>query len=117
MNIDIDGMEITAHLDTGGPFAFAVPYAMKDTLELESEPVELGRAGMVGASFKIWKANLSGKIKVGGVVFDAPEITLEERSGDFITIGYEALKHLSITIDQKNRLLKTHRELILEKLI
>jgi len=106
LEIDIDGTQRTAHLDTGSPVSFAFSASFKDAMNYQSQPIEFGSAGMVGASFKIWKAQLDGEIKIADLVFESPEIILEERPGDFVTIGYQTLKDLSVTIDQTNRLLK-----------
>ena len=115
LHIEIDGTEKVAHLDTGCPVSFAFPLAHQNTLNLKTAPAEMGRAGMVGASFKIWKAQMDGQIRLAGISFESPDIVLEDRPGDFITIGYPTLNELSITIDQKNSLIKLEKSHPLEK--
>ncbi|MCP4727106.1 MAG: hypothetical protein GY863_18855 [bacterium] len=116
LEIDIDGTQRTAHLDTGSPVSFAFSASFKDAMNYQSQPIEFGRAGMVGASFKIWKAQLNGEIKIADLVFESPEIILEERSGDFVTIGYQTLKDMSLSIDQTNRLLRLEKKASIRKL-
>ncbi|UCE19604.1 MAG: clan AA aspartic protease [Gemmatimonadota bacterium] len=115
VHIDIGGTEKVAHLDTGCPASFAFPLAHQNTLKLKTPPTEMGRAGMIGASFKIWKAQLDGQIRVADIIFESPDIVLEDRPGDFITIGYPVLKELSITVDQKNSLIKLEKSHPVEK--
>jgi len=98
VEIEINGEKKNAFLDTGFPGSFGFPFSMKDELRFKSSPVQSGSAGMVGATFKIWKAQLDGEMHLANIAFDSPEIILEERKGDFITIGYQALKVLSITL-------------------
>ena len=115
LNIDVMGAKKVAHLDTGCPVSFAFPAAQKNSLRFTAPPVESRNAQMVGASFKTWKARLDGNIRVVDITFESPDIVLEDRPGDFITIGYPILKGLSITIDQKNSLIKLEKSHPVEK--
>ena len=107
--INVNGTKKNAHLDTGFPGSFAFPKSMESALNLKTPLVEMGTARMVGASFKIWSSILNGKIQLANNLFESPEIILEDRSGDFITIGYSAIKNFAVTIDKKNSLLKLEK--------
>ena len=63
----------------------------------------------------MWRAKLDGQIIIGNVTYESPEIMLEDRNRDFITIGFEAIKDFAVTIDQKNYLMKFERIEILVK--
>ena len=117
VEINVDGTKKNAHLDTGFPGSFAFSLSMQDALSFKTSPVEAGTARMVGTSFKFWKARLDGDIHLADIVFESPEIILEDRPGDFITIGYSILKEFAITIDQKNNLLKFEKKSTRGKLI
>ncbi|MCD4817539.1 MAG: retroviral-like aspartic protease family protein [Candidatus Cloacimonetes bacterium] len=112
IEINIDGTKTNAHLDTGCPVSFAFPLSMQDELSFKTPPVESGTARMIGTSFKIWKAQLDGDIHLANIIFESPEIVLEDRPGNFITIGYQTLRNLILTIDQKNSLFKFEEKII-----
>ena len=113
VEIKVDGKNNNANLDTGFPGSFAFPISMQDALSFKNPPKEAGTAGMIGASIKIWKAQLVGDIHLGNIIFKSPEIILEDRLGDFITIGYSAFKDIAMTIDQKNALLRFERKTVI----
>ncbi len=104
-NLIVDGIIIEAHLDTGSPGGFSLPYSMKDQLKLNGEMREGQEIRTPVASFKPWHANLIGNVNVGSVVYEDPEIKLVE-GFEFANFGYEVLKDLRITIDRKNNLIK-----------
>lgn len=105
LKISIGGYQTEAHLDSGNPGRFGIPYALKDKLNFINEPKEAGAIETPTASFKKWKAKLNGVIKVGNIVYENPEINLVENS-EFVNLGYQFSKNLDITIDKKNNLIK-----------
>jgi hypothetical protein len=115
VQIEISGRKKEAYLDSGYPGSFAFPYSIKDALNFITPPVEAGTAFYVDVSYKVWRAKLDGQIIIGNVTYESPEIMLEDRNRDFITIGFEAIKDFAVTIDQKNYLMKFERIEILVK--
>lgn len=105
LNITVNGHPVQAHLDSGNPGGFGIPYVLKDKLHFISKPKDAGVIHTPVASFKMWRATLQGTIRVGNVVYEDPEIHLVENS-KFVNLGYQFAKDLNITIDQKNKLIK-----------
>ncbi|MEO9485479.1 MAG: retropepsin-like aspartic protease [Ekhidna sp.] len=105
LNIDVDGHSIEAHLDTGNPSAFTLPYSMKDKLTFKEPPVKGSPIRTPVASFNRWDAELVGSIKIGNATYENPKVMLAE-GFEFVNLGYEVLKDLRTTIDRKNNLIK-----------
>ena len=109
LTITVDGHPVEAHLDSGSPGRFGIPYALKNKLNFISEPKETGVIHTPVASFKRWRAILKGTIRVGNVVFENPEVNLVENF-EFVNLGYQFSKDLTITIDTKNKLIKFEKK-------
>ena len=105
LNLDVDGIVVEAHLDTGSPCGISLPYALKDQLTLQNEPTDGQTARTPVASFKRWEATLNGKASMGSVVFNNPNIALIE-GFEYANLGYGVIKDLRTTIDRKNSLIK-----------
>jgi len=107
LNLDVfvDGHQLEAHLDSGNPGGFDVPFSMKDKLNFKDEPYEAGVINTPVASFKKWKATLNGDIRIGNIIYENPEISLVE-DFQYVNLGYQVFKDLSITVDKKNNLIK-----------
>lgn len=103
--VDIDGNSMEAHLDSGNPGFFAIPFILKDKLSFKEDPVEDGVIRTPGAEFKKWKAQLDGDITVGNVVFKEPTIELVE-GFSFVNMGFGFLSQVVTTIDRKNGLIR-----------
>jgi len=103
-NIFIDGNKLEAHLDSGNPGGFDIPFSFKDKLSFKKEPVEGGVINTPVASFKKWKATLDGDVKIGNITYTNPDINLVE-GFQFVNVGYNIIKDLRITIDKKNSLI------------
>ncbi len=107
INLDvlIDGNKLEAHLDSGNPGGFDIPFDLKGKLTFKKEPTEAGVINTPVASFKKWKATLDGEIKIGSVIYKNPEVNLVE-GFPYVNLGYQLLKDLRTTIDRKNSLIK-----------
>ena len=101
----IEGIKLGAHLDSGNPGGFDIPFSLKDQLNFKEEPSKAETINTPTASFKRWKAILNGSIQLGSVVYRNPEIHLVE-GFRYINLGYQILKDLKTTIDMKSNLIK-----------
>ena len=108
VEVDVDGTSVEAHLDSGNPGGFNLPYSLKDELEFKDGLIEDGWLSTPVARFKKWRGVLSGEINVGGVVFRDPEVRLVE-GFEFVNLGYEVMKDLKVSIDRKNTLILFER--------
>jgi len=106
--VSVGGHQAEAHLDSGNPEGFAIPYSLKDKLSFKGEPVEAGTARTPVGSFKRWQATLKGNIKVGEIVYKDPVISLVENF-QFVNLGYQVVKDLRISVDAKKHLIAFER--------
>lgn len=104
LNIEVNGLAVETHLDTGNPGGFSLPFALKDELSYLKEPVEDGVIRTPVATYKKWRAQLSGEIKVGEVVYKDPHVSLIE-GFEQANIGYGVIMDLQTVIDRKNHLI------------
>lgn len=105
----VDGRVLTAHLDSGNPGGFMLPRAVADSVALLSGPVEIGRAQTVNSESVVWLARLRGDIQVGGLTYAQPEVHLSDLLDRWANIGFEQLRELAVTVDQRNRRLRLER--------
>ncbi|MCD2257725.1 retropepsin-like aspartic protease [Psychroserpens luteolus] len=104
-NLIVDGIIVEAHLDTGSPGGFSLPYALKDKLNLKGEMREGTLISTPAASFKPWHAELLGTIQLGELNYENPDIVLVENF-EYANFGYTIIKDLKITIDRTNNLIR-----------
>ena len=96
-----------AHLDTGSPFAFNFPVALKDRLEFASPPVALtAQSRTLAGEHQTWRAKLAGPVTLADIQFPMPDIILADRNNAYVNIGFQVLKDLKVTIDQSNQLIR-----------
>jgi hypothetical protein len=108
-DIDVDGVTVAADLDTGSAHGFTLPKAFEDRWTFSTPAREAGTARLVGAEHTVWRGRLDGAITVAGHVFTDPEVTLAEFTRDFANIGFEVLGEMTVTIDQRQGLLRLTR--------
>ncbi len=109
IKINVDGNEIDCHLDTGSKFGFTLPSDIVSKLKLKYEPVEGPKKKTMNGEILTKQTQLDGSITFGGITFIDPEFDFTEQFSNFGNLGYQILKQLSVTIDQKNHLIKFER--------
>ncbi len=100
---------LRTHLDTGSPGGFTLPKALEPELRFLSPPARGGTIRLIGGEHPIWRARLDGTLRIGGLAYDNPDVTLTTVGDDFGNIGYEVLQRLVLTLDRANNLLRFHR--------
>ena len=105
LNVEIlvDGHLVEAHLDTGSPGGFSLPYALKNQLTYKQDPKEGHEIRTPVATYKRWDAELVGSVVVGNAIYENPQIGLVE-GFEFANMGYQVIKDLRISVDRKNSL-------------
>lgn len=110
----VAGRQISVHLDTGAPYALALPTRFLKELPLAGEPVQKGTARTHAGAVPIYEASVAGEVSVG-------EFTLPLRSLRFTDVvpdahavprgqlGGEALRDFVLTLDASNERLKLSR--------
>lgn len=105
--VKLNGKEVLAHFDTGGPGFISVPKGWNTIYKLKTEPVFLTKGKTPMGEFDVFKAELDGEIEVGDYKISNPNINL--LTGDFfysMNFGYGFFKEHLITIDTKNKLMQ-----------
>ena len=108
MNIDIDGNNVEAHLDSGNPYSITLPNSLRDKLTFKETPRKGLPMRTPVATFESWEAELVGNITIGNAVFKNPRVRLAE-GFKYVNLGYAIINELLITIDRKNNLIKLER--------
>ncbi|MFL6516164.1 MAG: aspartyl protease family protein [Chthoniobacterales bacterium] len=105
--VNVAGREVTVHLDTGAPYALALPTKYMKELPLSGPPVQKGNAKTHGGSLPIYLAPLDGAIGIGSFKLSTHDLRFTdvvpfggaEPRGQ---LGSEALRDLVMTLDSLN---------------
>jgi hypothetical protein len=106
--LKVGGEEVKVHLDTGAPFALALPTKYKDQLRLAAPAVEKGKATTHSGEFPIFEGTVDGDIEIGE--FKLPsrdlaftDVALHPGAAPQGQLGYAALRDFVVTLDSANR--------------
>jgi len=105
LNVDVAGQRHCVNLDTGSPSLLVLPLAAAESLSLDAEPAVRGRARLVGAEVEILGARLEGKLRVGGMSLENPQLTFME-TAPVGNLGQSFLRQAELTVDHTNRRLR-----------
>jgi hypothetical protein len=104
--VKVNGEEMLAHFDSGGPEAISFPMEWKSKLKLKSEPVLFAKARTPGGEVEIYKAQLDGMISFGSIELRDPSITLVTGGFGAINFGSPFFQNYTTTIDMANQLMR-----------
>jgi Aspartyl protease len=104
--VKVNGEEMLAHFDCGGPEAISFPMEWKSKLKLKSEPVLFAKARTPGGEVEIYKSQLVGTISFGSIELKDPNITLVTGGFGAINFGNPFFQKYSTTIDMVNQLMR-----------
>jgi hypothetical protein len=104
--VKVNGEEMLAHFDCGGPEAISFPMEWKSKLKLKSEPVLFAKARTPGGEVEIYKSQLAGTISFGSIELKDPSITLVTGGFGAINFGSPFFQKYTTTIDMVNRLMR-----------
>jgi hypothetical protein len=107
--LEVAGMKVIAHIDTGSMGGFTLPLEMKQSLPLLAASESAASAQLVGGNRNIEMAQLDGTISFANVQFQDPEVTFMNPSPGEGNIGSRVLSDFEMTIDQDNKLIAFHR--------
>lgn len=104
-DMDVAGVKVPSHLDTGSMGEFMLPAEIIESLPLQG-PVQKGpEARMVGGPRKTSFATLEGNISFAGLEFPNPKVTFMNPSTGFGNIGGGIYGRYVMSIDQRNNLI------------
>ncbi len=98
--ISVNGKEMPANLDCGGPEHITFPLEWKSELALKGEPVLFAKALTGSGEVEIYKSQLIGMIQIGDIQLQDPEITLISGGFPAINIGYPFLLAHTLSVDR-----------------
>jgi hypothetical protein len=106
--VKVAGHEVKVHLDTGAPFALALPTKYKDQLPLTAPAVEKGKAKTHSGVFPIFKGIVDGEIEIGEFKLPSLDINFTDvvphpDATPQGQLGYAALRDFVVTLDSENR--------------
>jgi Aspartyl protease len=104
--VKVNGEDMLAHFDCGGPEAISFPMEWKTKLKLKSEPVLFAKARTPGGEVEIYKAQLAGTISFGSIELKEPSITLVTGGFGAINFGSPFFQKYTTTIDMVNQLMR-----------
>jgi len=107
--LEVAGMTVTTHIDTGSMGGFTLPLEMKDSLPLLGAPESSASAQLVGGKRNIESAQLKGTIVLANLQFEDPQVNFMDPSPGGGNIGSRVLSEFELTIDQKTRLIAFHK--------
>jgi hypothetical protein len=112
--VRVAGREITVHLDTGAPYALALPTRYMKELPLSGEPVQRGTARTHAGSSAIYVASVAGEIAIGDFTLPTRELRFTDVVPDRHAapkgqLGSEALRDFVVTLDAGNKRVRMER--------
>ena len=112
--VNVAGREISVHLDTGAPYALALPTRYMKELPLEGEPVRMGMARTHAGELPIYQATLNGEVALGDHKLPSRRLRFTDVVPDPHAkprgqVGGEALKDFVLTLDSSNERLRLAR--------
>jgi hypothetical protein len=102
--VNVAGHSVTVHLDTGAPYALALPTKYMKQLPLTAEPVEKGKAKTQSGTLPIFMAPLKGEVMIGELALPIHDLRFTdvvpfgsaEPRGQ---VGNEAFREFVIVLD------------------
>jgi hypothetical protein len=105
--VRVGGHEYRVHLDTGAPFALALPTKYKDEVPLEG-PLAEGKARTPAGEFQTYKGTLKSEAEIGAYKIHGRAILFTDavpfpNATPRGQVGCSALAGLPVTLDSRNR--------------
>lgn len=100
--LEVGGLALQAHLDSGNMGGLILPKSYADKLPLSGSLVEVGQGQTVASTFTIWRAGLNGDVRIAGNRIEKPEIYFND-GRQHVNVGYDILRRFCVTLDQANQ--------------
>jgi predicted aspartyl protease len=98
----VEGRDLTFHVDTGSPDGITLPGALARELAFDGELVTTRERGPL----VVKTGRLLGTVQIGRLTLDNPEVHVVDLFPDFGNIGSRFLKDYSLTLDRERGLLR-----------
>jgi hypothetical protein len=100
--IQVDSLDMVAHIDVGSMGGFVLPERLIGKLPLGGEPKVIGTARTASNTFEIRGAPLHGTLRVGGLEFVDPRLEFQPIMPD-ANIGSRVLRDFRVSFDTRNK--------------
>lgn len=102
ITIRVGNEELSCHIDSGSPSGLMLPTAVAERLPHKGEPRMIGQARTVNSVLEIWSVQLDATVVIAGNELVDPVVGYNEMLPNAL-IGYEVLKDLVLSIDQRSK--------------
>jgi predicted aspartyl protease len=103
--VNVGGVEVTTHLDTGSGGFYSVPKRYQGQLKFKGPLEEVGRARTVNTEMILKGAELDGKLALGQFAWEKPFVIVSDEL-PMGNLGGQALASFAITFDQRAQAMK-----------
>jgi hypothetical protein len=98
LKIDVGGIAVVAHLDSGADTGLSFSRTLMTKLRLKNPPVVSGKAQSASGTQDVYRGQIDGDVKIGPLVLHDPEVNfIGEGAGG--NVGYDILRKLTIVMD------------------
>lgn len=104
--VKVNGEDMLAVFDCGGPTEMSFPMEWKSKLKLKSEPVLFAKARTPGGEVEVYKTQLDGILSFGSIEFKDPTIMLVTGGFGAINFGNPFFQKYTTTLDIANQLMR-----------
>jgi hypothetical protein len=98
--IDVAGVEVNAHLDSGNSGSIGLPRSIEETTPIVEGTRKTGRGMRASGPVEFTIGILDGDVRVGPILMESPEVRFSDLPHG--NIGASFLARCSVTIDQVN---------------
>lgn len=98
IDIDVAGVKLSAHLDTGSGRGFSLPLEIADRISLSAPLTPTTSAKMAGGERKAFLSRINGTVRAGPITLENPEVTFIERF-QYANVGFSVLKDCVLVLD------------------
>jgi hypothetical protein len=100
--IDVAGVKVEAHLDTGNGRGLALPFEISKQVKLKTPLTPTRELRMVSSAHKAYTATIAGTVTIGPLTLTDPEVTFVEGVPS-ANVGFSVLKDLTLVLDPAER--------------
>lgn len=102
IKIDVAGVQLSAHLDTGSGRGFSLPLEIADKIPLKAPLMPAESVKMAGGERKAFVSRVDGKVRIGPITLVDPPVTFIERF-EYANVGFSILKDWTLVLDPERQ--------------
>jgi hypothetical protein len=102
-DIDVAGVTITAHLDSGSRYGLNLPVEFAKKIPLKGPLVPTDPVHMIGGEHAAYMATINGAVHIGPLTLTDPQVMFIEGIPPFGNVGIQLLKQLTLVLDPESK--------------